>query len=481
MLLDALPFSKILNDSGKDLEKKAIGAFLSFIEKKLGGSFVIDRSRLPLGRDDLVRLSTIANKLKAAGVITSYQQNFGYADEPLRYNWVVRSATTDRHMAGGMSASSDEDALVAALAEALERFIWFSDTSFVDSALRMSVKEIARLEKPYVSPARFSGFSEEQRFSLPRLKIDDESEFRWIRAWSILAKEEIWAPAQIFLSGRGGYFKDEPIIRTPITTGLATWPTREGAILRGILEIVERDAFMIAWANQLSMPRIDLEALAVKRPSLRDLVERSRRYGLEPRAVRLVTDAPTYAVCASVEDKYGQAPGLTIGLKAHYDLPRAVEGALLEALRMRQSIRRKLETDGAWDETKDPNLINHLERAHYWSDPFRAKKLEFLFGDANKDPAELGNPDCSHDDAQLEKIKSWAQLRNYEILTLSFGSSRFNVSPWQVEMVTMPELQPMHQNERYRCLSGERLREVPKMFGYDPLPESYVDEPHPFA
>ncbi len=481
MLIDALPFTKILQNIGKGLETKAVGAFVTFIEKRLGAEFLVNRKNIPYGRADLLPLFEIAKKLQSAGVITSFNQNFGYADEPLRYSWTVRCATPDQHMAGGMSASSDGDALVSALAESLERFIWFSDHHWLKHGERMSTKEVTQTGKSFVSPVRFAGFSAEQRAQSTRLKLTDDSVFNWIKAWSVINKEQVLAPAQIFLSGRDGQFKDEPMIRTPITTGLATWPTKEGAILRGVLEIVERDAYMIAWLNQLRLPRLDLEKIASSRPSLLNLIERCRQYGLEPRAIRLATDAPTYAVCASVEDTYGNAPGITIGLKAHYDLGRAIEGALLEALRIRQNIRRRLDNDGEWPDNKSPEHIDHMERTHYWSKPGRDHKLRFIFGETQGNVQELTKVTANNDTEQLDALLSWARAKKYEVVTLSLGESRFNVSPWQVEMVTMPELQPMHQNEHYRYLSGDRLKEVPKMFGYEPLEKPYTEEPHPFA
>lgn len=481
MLIDALPFTTIFQNVGKGLETRAVAAFVTFIEKKLGAEFLVNRKNIPYGRADLLPLFEIAKKLQAAGVITSFNQNFGYADEPLRYSWTARCATLDRHITGGMSASGDEDAFVSALAEALERFIWFSDHHWLERGEKMSTKEVSQSGKYFISPIRFAGFSPEQRALSTRLKLTDDSTFTWIQARSVTKGEPVLVPGQIFLSGRDGQFKDEPMIRTPITTGLATWPTKEGAILRGVLEIIERDAYMIAWLNQLRLPRLDLEKIAIARSSLLNLIERCRQYGLEPRAIRLVTDAPTYAVCASVEDTYGNAPGITIGLKAHYDLGRAVEGALLEALRIRQNIRRRLDSDGEWQDHKDPGHIDHMERTHYWAKPGRDQKLRFLFGEPTDKNDQLPEVAAQNDKEQLDHILSWARSRDYEIVTLSLGESKYNVSPWQVEMVTMPELQPMHQNEHYRYLSGERLKEVPRMFGYEPLEKPYADEPHPFA
>ena len=42
------------------------------------------------------------------------------------------------------------------------------------------------------------------------------------------------------------------MLRWAVTTGLATGQSLEEAIAKGILEVVERDAFMISYLNRLS-------------------------------------------------------------------------------------------------------------------------------------------------------------------------------------------------------------------------------------
>jgi ribosomal protein S12 methylthiotransferase accessory factor len=45
------------------------------------------------------------------------------------------------------------------------------------------------------------------------------------------------------------------------SSGAAAYPTRMGAIKKGVLELVERDAFMIVWLNRLIMPTVIRESL----------------------------------------------------------------------------------------------------------------------------------------------------------------------------------------------------------------------------
>jgi hypothetical protein len=55
-----------------------------------------------------------------------------------------------------------------------------------------------------------------------------------------------------------------------------------------------------------------------------------------------------------------------------------------------------------------------------------------------------------------------------------------NVSPWHIEMVVIPELQPIHYSEDLPHIGGARLSEIPTRFGYTPR-TPFIEEPHPFA
>ncbi len=481
MIQDTISLRTFIEATRKGVQRSSLVAFINFIEKQFGGSLVIDSAKLPFGRGDLLSLFGVAQKLIDAGVIVKYQPVFGYADEPLQYHWTAEYNIAIKNQAGGMSVEGDAEALTATLAEGLERYLWFAEHDFLVDTVHTSVSNMHRSARKFIDPESFVGFTKEQRTRNTKLTLKTDSVFLWTAGYSWTMRSTTYIPAQTIMSGSSGLYKDEPVILVPITTGLATWPTKEGAVLAGALEVIERDAYMITWLNQLPLPRLNIVQLALRRPSLAKLLETCARYGFIAQATRLPTDAPAYVVCASVEDESGMLPRFTIGLKAHRDLARAVEGALLEALRMHQNVRTRREKLGAFDLTRDKHSINHMDRTLYWAEPDNVDKILFLSGVPSDNIVPLEPWDDDSETAHLDRVVAWANKRKYDIVSVSLGASKKNVSPWHVEMVVIPQLQPMHQNEKMPYLGGSRLEEIPTLFGYTPLSKPFNDEPHPFA
>jgi ribosomal protein S12 methylthiotransferase accessory factor len=379
------------------------------------------------------------------------------------------------HIAGGTSHESERQALIPALAEALERYLWFTYDFQGDDLVSAPHTEAAQ-----IAPERFAGFDDAQRAKNARLTLRPDAKYRWVAAHSWVQDASVLVPAQIIASRP---FKerphDEPIIRIPITTGLATWPTREGAILRGALEIIERDAFMIMWLNQLSLPRMDIRALRSQSASLSSLIASCERHRLAVHLVRMITDAPAHAVCAILEDTVADSPRFNVGIKASASLPKACEAAIEEALRARHATRLRQANDATKvPADADPKTINHYERVLFYAHPEHSHRLAFMTRGPLVEPAHTPWEE-DETDAHLARVIEWARAKNYEMCSYAFTKAQ-NVSPWHIEMVVIPELQPIHQDERYPAIGGVRLSEIPKAFGYEPR-VPFIEAPQPFA
>jgi len=477
-MFDVVPFKKIWGElHGNSGITASIESFVRFMEKRLGASFVYDASRIPFGRSDLVELFEIAEKLRAAGVIRTYLKTYGFPDEPRLYQWHATCATPNRHIAGGVSIEDDRAALTATLAESLERYVWLEMTDYFEEPRRATAGE-ALTNGNTLDPERFAGYSNAQRRAHKRFTLSKQAAYLWTRGYSWTSKRPVWVPAQVVSGKYGGSNfcgqAVEPIIIAPITTGLATGPTREFALLNGALEVIERDAFMITWLNQLTPHRFNITALRAESKNLDWLLAACSRYRLRVDALRLPTDAPTYAVCAVVHDESGAAPSVTVGLKAHRNSARAIEGALLEALRMRQNVRLR---PPFGDQPKEK--IVHLERTSYWAEGERYKDLAFLTKGEIRSFEERWEKDTERE--HLQRIIDWCRSRTYEFASVALTRSKKNVTSWHIEMVVIPELIPMHLNERFPYTNGARLKTVPKQFGFAALPEAYLERPHPFA
>jgi ribosomal protein S12 methylthiotransferase accessory factor len=465
---------------------RGLRALVRWFERKFGVSVVYDVAHIPYGLPELVDVFEIAEKLKRSGVITRYERSESPSDEPHYYQWSAEYLTRGHHYerGGGMSMESERDALLPALAEALERYLWLEETDYL---VRPHTIPLADLEKKsnYISPRTFVGFSDVQRAEDKKMSYSPNATFTYARGYSWTHNKKVYVPVQTIsasLVNTSSPHCTEPMIHPQITTGLATWSTHMGAVLRGALEVIERDAYMIMWLNQLSLPRLDLESVAQNSDSIQTLLDTCTRYRLAVYSMRLITDAPTYVIASVVVDTTGREPRITVGCKAHRSLASAVEGSILEALRARQSLRFWWLPDPIVGKalTKAPQTVNHSERAVWWCDGVRSKELEFLYAGAVTPPPRESWEDDTEEE-HLARIVQWCKNKKYEMVSVSLGTSRKNTTGWSVEMVVIPELQPMHQDERYHAMSGARIADIPTQFGYTPRTEAFNERPHPFA
>lgn len=290
-------------------------------------------------------------------------------------------------------------------------------------------------------------------------------------------------PAQAVSGVRGLRVADgrnEPLIRPGTTTGLATWSTKEGAQLRGMLEIIERDAYMITWLNQLIVPRIRLRSICERFTSLKQAVELCARYRLKVNALLMPTDAPAYTVCVVLEDESGVAPRYAFGLKAGRSLAVAVEEGILEALRARRGVRQQLHSGISWKVDDPIQTIGHTERLLYWARPENAVHLGSLLVGKEIDVHSMPW-DAMSSSEYFKLLISWCTTNNYECVSVSLGVSARNPTPLFVEMVVMPDMQPTYLHEANRAWGGDRLTAIPKKYGYTPRQTPFTDGPHPFA
>src|SRR5439155_5927506 len=88
----------------------------------------------------------------------------------------------------------------------------------------------------------------------PFVRFDEQTVLRWVEGADLSRGCAAWLPAQLVYLPP---FPDEAPIGYSTSSGLAAAPTFDEAVLRGLLELVERDAFMLAWRNRLSLPLLD--------------------------------------------------------------------------------------------------------------------------------------------------------------------------------------------------------------------------------
>lgn len=478
MIIDGISATEV--SPGAAIPERATAAFLAFIERKLGVTIVRDmRNQFhDLALAEPLRLARV---LTERGILKEVGRNSSrFVDEPRMKSWYAICNDTSGHAVGGTTWDSEVDALYATLAEGLERYIWLSQVDYFKNPVRATTKDIAK-KGAHIPPNAFVGFSDAQRINRPERTLRDDAEYLWIASTSLVTGSSIYIPAQVVSRAREDKTSArEPFIRQTTTNGLATWPTRAGARLAGMLELIERESYMMMWLNQLTLPRLSITQLCANDPSLARSIETCARYRLKTHVIQLVTDAPTHVVAVVMEDMSAVAPRFSVGLRAHRSLSAAIKKAMTEALRARRFVRMWNEEGNTWDTSTPQETVGHRERVYYWSTPEHARHLEFLVAGEEVLPAPAPW-DTDDEEEHLQRMQAWCRESGLECVSVSLGESAKNPTPWYIEMIVMPEIQPTYLVEQLRAFGGSRWRDIPKARGYAVREEPYAERPHPFA
>jgi ribosomal protein S12 methylthiotransferase accessory factor len=151
-----------------------------------------------------------------------------------------------------------------AVLEALERYGGSNPTG-KRTVVRAAM---ADLNEPALDPRTLGMHEDEVYDQIPHLyrPFTEESVCNWVWAYSLTAGDPVLVPESC------AYFwtlnRPDPVFLADTTNGCALGSSLEEAILYGILEVAERDAFLLTWHSRMPADAIDLEASDDREPAI---------------------------------------------------------------------------------------------------------------------------------------------------------------------------------------------------------------------
>ncbi|MFE3830189.1 TOMM precursor leader peptide-binding protein [Streptomyces sp. NPDC059092] len=128
------------------------------------------------------------------------------------------------------------------------------------------------------------------------------------------------------------------------SNGCASGGCLEEAVYFGLMEVIERDAFLLAWYGQQPLPEIDPATSA--RPATRHMVDRLAMYGYRARFFDTRITFPVPVVTA-VAERFDGGPGrMCFGAGAGLDPESALDSALCEIATDAVNLPGRTERDG---------------------------------------------------------------------------------------------------------------------------------------
>lgn len=403
---------------------------------------------------------------------------------PEIFNATVRMADTslylrDRcHGRNGGAGLSEREAWNAALGEAVERYC----VSAVDPAAIVfgSWNELRHGIPSPLHPSEIALFADFQRDAVPCAPFIEDTRIAWIPGESLVNGRKRLVPACLVHIPYRPLFAGEAIIGPAISTGLACGSSRESALLAGLLECIERDAFSITWLNRLSPPRLVLDE-----PGSLDLARhRFLRPNLQYHLFLLTLDLPAPTVVSLIEDNNFDPALLCVGGACRLDARDATVKALVESVqgwtwaRYERLRSREEPRPASFDAIEDFD-----SRVHLYACSDMREAVEFLLLSEDRvSLSELPRRQESADDALGSLIGQVGALGT-EVIAVDLTTPEIAELGLKVLKAYCPGLQQLEGDHRHPLLGGTRWREAPVRIGLRKEPigrEELNPYPHPY-
>jgi ribosomal protein S12 methylthiotransferase accessory factor len=418
------------------------------------------------------------------GIVRSLEESLHSTTEPPHFRVACEVGRGEgllgsplEHLSGiGGAGLTRPEAAAAAVGEALERY----SATYVPRD-RIVVASARELGEEAVAPERFALFSGRQHAEpgFPFRPFRADTRVPWVDGWSLPDGRPAWLPAElVFLGDAAG--RDADRIGHATSSGMACAEHVDEAFSRGLCEVLERDAFMIVWANRLSLPQLDWTAHDHIRALDRRLFA---PLGLEYAAIDLSAFHRLPMVLGIVRARNGCPGALGVGAGTAPSVERAWWKALSEAFAARAaSAKLALLDEGA--PLADRPLASFEDHIRYYADHDRASRTAFLDGSPDRvsigsiAPLEGGSA-AGHVTALCERVEA-AGSSAYAVDVTSPDVGALGLT---VVKTLAPELCSLDVFHRARFLGGPRLYRAASDLGLRKRPLAEIDlnpDPHPF-
>ncbi|WBB71518.1 TOMM precursor leader peptide-binding protein [Micromonospora sp. WMMD1128] len=224
-------------------------------------------------------------------------------------------------------------------------------------------------------------------------RFDPDRPITWVWGWSLRDQRPVLVP-EVLVYYHAASVEERFVQET--SNGCASGGSLVEAVYHGLMEAIERDAFLLAWYGGRALPEID--PATVDRPQTRMMIDRLAMYGYRARFfdARMTFDIPVVTAVAVRED--GGLGALAFGGGASLDPQAAITAALCEIATDSVMVRLR----AAADEPRLRTMVTDFSQVRGLHDhpllyglPEMARHAAFLLEDGPRPAAmaDLYGPD----------------------------------------------------------------------------------------
>jgi ribosomal protein S12 methylthiotransferase accessory factor len=360
-------------------------------------------------------------------------------------------------LATGGAGWDEAAAEVAAVGEAVER--WQCRPLPQDEVVEARFDSWPRGE-PAVEPERWVLFHAEQyaRPGFPFRPLTPSTVCRWVCCREATTGLPWWVPeGQVFLQPRPGTAWE---FAPSISTGLACGRLGQPVLLRGLQEVIERDALVGAWWGKYPLIEYPLDRVFVCLPQA--LPPRLLRPNLRYRCFRAQTPYSAHVTIVTLEGDDREGYCFAAGSACRESRAGSWEKSLLEAVQGRHYVRY-LKATGVGQGQEPTDFAGHA--VWYSWHPEQLAGTVLRKAGAAADPEEGAVEGFTDLTGRLGRLVLFRNLTPPSLAAEGLG--------WVVLRVLVPGLQPLHGHHGYPFLGGP-------LWGERPATDWQHMPPHPF-
>jgi ribosomal protein S12 methylthiotransferase accessory factor len=224
---------------------------------------------------------------------------------------------------GGKGISKDH-AKASAMMEGFERYS--AERQSVDECVNAGLSEISEFGE-YIDPKSLNLPKELERKGLDDLNLE------WSISHDLISGNDYYIPTNAIFHPYNPKDNEDRLFKSN-TNGLASGNILEEAILHGMFEVIERDAWSIFELTHKNYAQIDLDS--IESDVIRNIIGKFESEGIKIKLMDFTADVKIPTIAASADDTVTKDAGLlTLGMGTHLDPEVAILRALTEVAQSR--------------------------------------------------------------------------------------------------------------------------------------------------
>ena len=319
---------------------------------------------------------------------------------------------------GGKGISKDH-AKASAMMEGFERYS--AERQDSDETIIATPNEIGRYGD-YIDPKSLNLPKDFEKKDISDINLE------WSKSKDIISGNEYYIPTNAIFHPYASDSNAESLFKSN-TNGLASGNILDEAILHGMLEVIERDAWSIFELTHKNYAQIDIES--IESELIIDIIDKFESEGIKIKLMDFTADIKISTIAASADDTITKDAGLlTLGMGTHLDPEVAILRALTEVAQSRAT-----QINGAREDTVRADFARE---AGYE----RMKRINKYYFKDEKEKISLSdieNKSTSSITKDIEIVKSELTANDIEkILYVDLTRPEIDVS---VVRVVIPEME----------------------------------------